>query len=483
MKIQLAVRPLSQIKSDVIAVPVFEKDHHDFQVSLINEFLTSHPDFGKLFDTQLLFSQESQLLLVGAGQKDKFNFATLQNWTGAAAKHLLSQVKNAAVVIPNGHLLPAQDQTQASAIGIELAEHDPSRDYKTDSKKPKLTDIELVVPKNDPAYMTGLRTGQTIALAMNLVRQLGDTPANEMTPTVFLKTARKIALDNKLKITVLNETQAKKKGMNAFCGVAQGSQEPSFMIALEYTGNAKSKDKWGLVGKGITFDTGGISIKPAAAMHEMKYDMLGAATVLAAIQTLAKLKAKVNVVGVCAVTENLPGGRAQRPGDVIKSYSGKTVEVLNTDAEGRLVLIDGLTYAQKDFKATKLIDVATLTGAMIVALGNNYTGVFSNDPKFAQDLITAGAKVGEKYWQMPTDDDYNELIKSDIADLANVENTPRTAGSIAGAKFIEAVVENNRPWIHLDIAGTGWDTKPKPFRAPGATGVAVKTLVELISQN
>lgn len=252
--------------------------------------------------------------------------------------------------------------------------------------------------------------------------------------------------------------------MNAFCGVAQGSDEPSYMIAIEYTGNIRTKEKWGLVGKGITFDTGGLSIKPESSMVEMKYDMLGAATTLAAIQILSKLKAKTNVVAIMAVTENLVNGKAQKPGDIVKTYSGKTAEIINTDAEGRLVVIDGLTYAQKDFKANKLIDLATLTGAMIVALGDFITGVFSNNEEFQNQLIDAGKQVGERHWPFPMDEEFNEMIKGEFGDLTNLGHGgsmgSRTAGSIAGAKFIEAGVENNNPWIHLDIAGTGWDMKP-----------------------
>ncbi len=323
-----------------------------------------------------------------------------------------------------------------------------------------------------------------IAEAINLERMLGDLPANQMTPTYFLNVVKKAAKTNKLKLTVLDEKQARKKGMGAFVGVAQGSEEPSFMITLEYIGDFKSKEKWGLVGKGITYDSGGMSLKPPDAMLDMKYDMCGAATVLALMQVLGKLKVKANVVGVMAVTENMIGGRAQRPGDIVKSYSGKTAEVLNTDAEGRLVLIDGLTYAQKDFKATKLIDLATLTGAMIVSLGDFITGAFGNNPKFTQDLIWAGTAVGERIWEMPMDEEFDEMVKGEYADIANLGHGgsmgSRTAGSITAAKFIEAVIEKGKSWVHLDIAGTAWDLKPKPYRGVGATGVGVKTLVKLI---
>jgi leucyl aminopeptidase len=342
----------------------------------------------------------------------------------------------------------------------------------------------LVVERAERGFQDGIKKGEIIVGSINLVRQLGDMPANELTPTIFLNEAKKIAKESKLKITVLTESQAKRKGMGAFCGVAQGSDEPSFMIALEYQGDIRSKDKWGLIGKGITFDTGGINVKPGSYQNfEMKYDMCGAAAVMASIQAIAKLKLKTNVVAVMAVTENLISGKAQRPGDIVKTYSGKTAEVLNTDAEGRLVLIDALAYAQKDFKATKLIDVATLTGAIIVALGDHITGTFSNNEEFSNQLKEAGKRVGERYWPLPMDEDFDEMIKGDFGDIINIGvggSMPGAAGSITGAKFIEAGVENDNPWIHLDIAGTAWDMKPRPYRGVGATGVGVKTLVELI---
>jgi leucyl aminopeptidase len=256
------------------------------------------------------------------------------------------------------------------------------------------------------------------------------------------------------------------------------------MIALEYTGDIKSKEKWGFVGKGITFDTGGLSIKPSSSMHEMKYDMSGAAAAMSAIAIIAKLNIKTNVVAVMAVTENLPGGRAQRPGDIVKTYSGKYAEILDTDAEGRLVLIDAVSYAQKDFKAKKIIDLATLTGAIIVSLGDYITGVFGNDKEFSAKFIEVAEKYGDKMWEMPMHEEFEEMIKSDIGDITNLGHGGShrsSAGSTTGAKFIEAGVEEDTKWIHLDIAGTAWDMKPKPYRGAGATGVGVKSLVELVT--
>ena len=484
MKIQLVTKPFSEIRSDCVIIPVAEEDTTIFSQNVVKQFLKSEPKFGKLLETQTLFEDNQKIMLLGMGKLEKVTFASLQNWVGTAVKTHVKKAKLISIVLPKLDNLTADQIGEASSIGAEIALHDPAKEYKSDHEHNTLTAIELVVERADRGLQDGIKKGQIIAEGMNLVRRLGDMPANDMTPTYFLNEAKRIARENKLKITVLNELQAKKKGMGAFTGVAQGSDEPSYMIAIEYSGNIRTKEKWGIIGKGITFDTGGLSLKPSSSMGEMKYDMCGAATALASILILSKLKAKANVVSVMAVTENLVNGKAQRPGDIVKTYSGKSAEVLDTDAEGRLVLIDAVAYAQKDFKANKLVDLATLTGAIIIALGEEYSGLFSNNEEFTNQFIEAGKAVGEKHWPFPMDEEYNELIKGDYGDITNIGHGGShrsSAGSIAGAKFIEAGVEDNTPWIHLDIAGTAWDMKPKSYRGVGATGVEVKTLIQLIN--
>lgn len=484
MKIQLAAKPLTEIKDGFLVLPIFEDDRKDYGISVVKSYLSDYPKFGKLFESQILYSANSKILLIGAGKKDKFEFVRLQNLAGSAVKSLLKKTKSLSFVLPNEGKLSEEEKTYAASLGVEIASYDPTKDLKSNHEPYMLSSVEFLVDRAERGLQEGLKKGQIIADSINLTRKLGDLPANLMTPTYMLDTAKKIAKENRLKITVLDEKQAKKKGMGAFTGVAQGSDEPSFMIALEYTGDIKSKEKWAFVGKGITFDTGGISIKPSSAMHEMKYDMAGAAAVMNAISAIAKLNLKTNVVAVMAVTENLPGGRAQRPGDIVKSYCGKFVEVIDTDAEGRLVLIDAVSYAQKDFKATKVIDLATLTGAIIVSLGDHITGVFGNNKEFSKKFIDTAGKFGDKMWELPMYDEFNEMIKSDMADITNIGHGGShrsAAGSITGAKFIEAGIEEGTDWIHLDIAGTAWDMKPKPYRGIGATGVGVKTLVELVS--
>ncbi len=482
MKLQLTSGNLKEIKTEVITVPIFEGDTAaPFSSKVIEIFLKDNPKFGKLYDTQFLYDNDQKLLLIGIGKKADFSFEKLQNFAGVAAKFGLNKFKEMVVVIPVDGIV-AEKIGEALSLGIELATHDPSRNYKSEKEKTLLSQVNFWVEKAERSFHDGIKKGAILADSINLARMLGDMPANEMTPTYFLNQAKKVARENKLKITILDEKQAKKLGMGGFVGVAQGSDEPSYVITLEYSGAPTNKEKWGLVGKGITFDSGGLSIKSSEGMNDMKYDMSGAAAVLGTLESLAKLKIKANVIGVMCMTENLPGGKAQKIRDIVKLYSGKTAEILNTDAEGRLVLVDGLTLAQKK-GATKLVDLATLTGAVIVALGGEISGLMSNNPKFAQEVIIAGAGVGERFWELPMYEEFNEMIKSDFADMTNIGHggpMPGAAGSITAAKFLEAVIEKERPWVHLDIAGTAWDLKPKPFRGPGATGVGIKTLVELI---
>lgn len=479
MKIQLTTKPLSEVK-DYLVIPVFEAQGSDFKNKDIQEFLKENPKFGKLYESYLFFSTDHKTLLVGLGKKDQLDFGRLQNYAGVAVRNLNTKTKVVALVIPKIDNLRAEAIGEAVAIGVEMASQDITTEYKSEAEAPKLTQVEILVERAERGYQDGLKKGLVIAEGINLSRRLGDMPPNEMTPTYFLNAAKKLAKDYKLKLTVLDEKQAKRKGMGAFVGVAQGSDEPSFMIALEYAGDIRSKEKWGFAGKGITFDTGGISIKPDNGMWEMKYDMCGAAAVMSTMLVIAKLGLKINACGVMAVTENLPSGRAQRPGDIVKTYSGKTAEIHSTDAEGRLVLVDVLSFIQKDLKATKLVDLATLTGAALVALGHTYTAAMGNNSEFMQRVIEAGKRVGEKMWELPMDEEYNELIKAPFADILNIGTEPRSAGTIVGAKFLEAVIEDNRPWVHLDIAGTAWTTKPMPYASQGATGVGIKTLISLV---
>ena len=311
-------------------------------------------------------------------------------------------------------------------------------------------------------------------------RDLVSEPSNNLTPQLLAMEAVKLRKIG-LKVNVLEEKQLKKLKMGALLGVAQGSANKPFVVTLEWKGNKNNSYDYSFIGKGVTFDTGGISIKPSGGMEEMKYDMGGSAVVLGLMKALALGKSKVNVSAVIGLVENMPSGTAQRPGDVVTSMSGKTIEVINTDAEGRLVLADIVWYAQKKFRPKNLIDLATLTGAIIVSIGQEKAGMFSNDEKLAERLEECGKKTGELVWNMPIDDSYEKDIKSDIADMKNV-GSGRGAGSTAGAIFIKRFVENVS-WVHLDIAGVTWAKQDKPLIPKGGTGYGVRLLEELVNSN
>lgn len=337
----------------------------------------------------------------------------------------------------------------------------------------KLAGVTVIVDKAQQAAVNaGLRTGQAIAAGVELARENANRPGNHCTPTHLANEAKKLAKSHGLKVEVLDRKDCEKLGMGSFLAVAQGSDEPLKFIVLQYQGGAKNAAPVVLVGKGITFDTGGISIKPAGEMDEMKFDMGGAASVLGTLRAVAELKPKLNVVGIIPACENMPSGRAVKPGDVVTSLSGQTIEILNTDAEGRLILCDALTYAER-FKPAAVVDIATLTGACVIALGAIRSGLFSADDGLAQGLLEAGEAAGDLAWRMPLDDEYDEALKSNFADMANVGS--RAGGAITAAMFLKRFTAKLR-WAHLDIAGTAW----KSGAAKGATGRPVPLLTHFV---
>ncbi len=483
MKTNLTSKEILAKGESPVVIPVFEDTPQVSQNELADEFLKKTPKFGKIYQTQFLFTSKAQILLVGIGKKDEVDFERVQNYTGVGVKFFLEKTSDVRISLPVIDTLSSAEIVLAASIGTQIAEHNIASEFKSEKPKVLLKSVTLVAEKINRGDMQQLKAGLSIGESINLARKLGDLPPNVLTPGYFLKVAKKIALQNKLKIYIIDEKSAQRKGLNAFAAVARGSDEPSYIIVIEYRGDPSSKEKYGFVGKGVTFDTGGISIKPASSMHEMKYDMCGAAAVLGVIKTVSELNLQVNLVAVMGITENMPSGKSLKPGDILQSYSGKSAEILNTDAEGRLILIDAVALAIKDYKVTKIVDLATLTGAIIVALGDYYTGLFTNNDEFGQKFIKIGQKVGEKFWQLPMSSDYNCMIQSDFADITNIGHggsMPGAAGSITGAKFIEAGVKEGIPWVHLDIAGTAWDLSSKPYRGVGATGVGIKTLVELV---
>ena len=319
---------------------------------------------------------------------------------------------------------------------------------------------------------------EAIETGINFARDLVSEPPNVLNPKEYVNRLLKLKKIG-IKVTVYNETKLKQLGMNSLLGVGRGSVNESFLVTLEWYGNKKNKTSpLSFVGKGVCFDTGGISLKPAKFMEEMKYDMAGSAVVAGLIKSLAIRKAKVNVIGVVGLVENMPGGNAQRPGDIVKAYNGKTIEVLNTDAEGRLVLADALSFTEKKFKPKFIIDLATLTGAIIVALGEEYAGLFSNNDELSKKLYDAGEKVNEKVWRLPLHKNYDKLMDSTIADIQNI-NYSGGAGSITAAQFLQRFIEKT-PWAHLDIAGMAFSKKAANLNPGGATGFGVRLLNQLI---
>ena len=354
------------------------------------------------------------------------------------------------------------------------------KNYKTGQlSQKKIIKIVLVHP-NKSFLKKSIVDATNVFLGVSLTRDLVTTPSNILNPSKFSNEVKKL---NKfgLKIEILNEDRLKKIGMNALLGVGQGSANKSYVAIMRWNGGKKNSKPLAFIGKGVCFDTGGISLKPARFMEEMKYDMAGAGTVTGLMKTLACRKAKVNAIGIIGLVENMPDGNAQRPGDVVKSFSGKTIEIFNTDAEGRLVLADLLTYVEKRFKPKFMINLATLTGAIIISLGNEYAGLFSNNDQLADRINKVGYKDNEKAWRLPLNKNFDALIDSQIADVQNI-NYSGGAGSITAAQFLQRFVLNKTPWAHLDIAGMAWTKKTTKTIPLGATGYGVKLLNRLVEE-
>ena len=363
--------------------------------------------------------------------------------------------------------------------GAQLKSYDFSF-YKSDKSKAFQTNLNVV--GNNIKKTNYLRIKLKALLdGVFLTRDLVSEPGNILHPDEYSKRIAKLRKYG-LKVTILDQKKLKKLGCNALLGVGQGSIRGSYLVTIEWNGSKNKSKPLAFVGKGVCFDTGGISLKPAKFMEDMTYDMAGSATVVGLMKTLALRKSKINAVGVVGLVENMPGGNAQRPGDIVKSYSGKTIEVLNTDAEGRLVLADALTYTEQKFKPSLIVDLATLTGAIIVALGSEYAGLWSNNDKLSKQLSEAGEQVGEKLWRMPLHENYNKLMNSKNADMQNI-NYVGGAGSTTAAQFLQRFIINKTPWAHLDIAGMAFSKYAGALNSGGATGYGVRLLNKFVEEN
>jgi leucyl aminopeptidase len=488
MQIRIVEDTPAETRTGALVVPVFSGAALDGAAAQadsacggeIGEALQSGEIKGKLGEVVLVHAKDRpfrRVLAVGLGESGAFEPALLAKYAGTAVRFLgRKNVDDIAIALP----LQARGSEVAAASFVAegaLAGSFDTTTYQSAPEKPTTVNAVAVLASgfDAAALERGLTRGIVLGDAINLARRLAITPANDMTPTIMAREAAAAAKDADLEIDVLDEERARKEGMGSFLSVAQGSAQPPKFIVLRYNGNPASNELLALVGKGITFDSGGISIKPADRMEEMKYDMSGGAGVIAAMAAIGKLKPKVNVVGLVPATENMPGGKATKPGDIVKASNGKTIEVINTDAEGRLILADALCYANK-LGATKIIDVATLTGAVVIALGHAAAAVVSNDDAFAAEFLQVARPTGERYWQMPYYDDYTAQIKSDIADIKNIGG--RAAGTLTAAAFLREFVDG-KPWIHLDIAGTAYLDNESAWQAKGPTGIPVRAFVAL----
>jgi leucyl aminopeptidase len=480
MDIRIEANPIEQCEAEVIVTLAFENQQGPHPLNGVTggwfeEVRESREFTGKPFETVLLHRpsglKAKRLAVIGAGPAEKFNATELRKVVGAAVRTLKGKsLQNITLALDN----PTPEQVAAAVEGAILGDYEPDQ-LKTDEKKgeKRLSSLRVLGPLS---LQPAIDRGRILGEAQNFTRDLVNEPANILTPLKLAAVAQSAAAEFGLQCEVLDRERMTQLGMGSLLGVAQGSAEPPALIVLRYQpATPTSNDHLGLVGKGVTFDTGGVSIKPSDGMEKMKYDMAGGAAVIGAMRAIAQFKPNVAVTALIPAVENMVSSRAQRPGDIVTSLSGKTIEVLNTDAEGRLILVDAITYAIR-LGCTHLVDAATLTGAIVVALGHIHIGAFTNNEEFLSKVMSSAKAEGERMWHMPLDDDYKDYLKSAFADLPNIGG--RWGGAITAAMFLKEFTED-KPWVHLDIAGTAWLDDGKPFLAKGPSGVGVRTFVNL----
>ena len=493
MQIEIASVPIIQVSCNTLIIHVFEDiPMTNKDTIMIDEALSGH--ISTLISEQASCSKYGEMniihtwgvigakrvMLLGMGKRAELTVDKIRSISGTAMRTAqnVHAASMATLISDLGtHNYELEATVQAVVEGAILGTYQFNY-YKT--KKPDTHRIEkFIIIKSEvekgSAISQGISKGKIIAESVNLARNLVNHPAKYMTPTQMAIQAQEIAEQNNLEINILQQADMEEENMHALLAVAQGSSQPPIMIVLKYTGDMTTDHFTAFVGKGVTFDSGGISIKPSLNMHEMKSDMAGGAAVLGAMLGIAKLRPKVNIVGIIPCTENMPSGHAYKPGDVISSMSGKTIEIINTDAEGRLILADAITYAQK-LGAAQIVDIATLTGACVVALGHITSGLITNHVDFCSQLLRAANHAGEKMWELPNFVEYKDQIKSNIADLKN--SGGRMAGAITAGLFIAEFV-NDIPWVHIDIAGTAESAKDSGYYVKGGSGSGTRTLIQL----
>ncbi|HUH66216.1 MAG TPA: leucyl aminopeptidase [Syntrophales bacterium] len=494
MKVLVKRGEITNWKTEAAIVPCFEggrklqgkvKLLDRVSGGLIGEIIAGGDFEGKHLQVSVTYTGRGvpakRIVLVGVGKKENFSLEKLRGAYAQAARQVrslkLAEFATSLDFIDSGMSLAEMAKAVAEGVLLGLYMYTSFKTVDSDQLK-EMKAVTIVEEKKAMCDIisAATREAEIISSAVNFTRDMVSAPGNEMTPTDMAREARKVAKRRNVKLTVLDEGEIKKVGMNAFLGVARGSEEPAKFIILEYRGGNKSDPPVAIIGKGLTFDSGGISIKPSEKMDEMKSDMAGGAAVMGAVMAAADLGLKVNIVGLIPATENLPGGRAYKPGDILKSLSGQTIEVLSTDAEGRLILADALTYAGR-FKPAAIIDLATLTGACVIALGENVSGMMGTDDRLKKMIRDAADASDEKVWELPLWEEYHEQIKSDVADYKNHGGRPGAA--ITAAAFLSKFV-GNYPWVHLDIAGPAWLSKDRPYIPKGASGVGVRLLVQFL---
>ncbi len=494
MEISVIAGDITKVEAGAIVVNFFdgmerpegETDNIDKALGgVISQLISSGEIKGKLNQITVIHSlgrlPAPRVVIIGLGKQQEL---TLDRIRGAIAEvcRLLRQrfVESVATVVHGVGIagITAESSAQAMTEGALLGIYTFRRHITKQAEHGDLKKFSIVSADESRAsdLERGYKKGKILAEATNLSRDMVNEPANYMTPTIMAETAVKLSETYGLEVNILEQEQMRKLGMGALLGVAQGSQQPPKFIIMHYRGSDSAEVDIALLGKAITFDSGGVSLKPSDGMGEMKGDMAGGASVMAAMSAIAQLKPSINVMALVPATENLPSGNALKPGDILTAMGGKTIEIISTDAEGRLILADALGYARQN-RAKRMVDVATLTGAIQIALGNICTGAFGNNQELIDTVITAGADAGERIWQLPMYEEYKEQNKSDVADVKNTGGRP--AGSITAAQFL-AEFAGDVPWIHLDIAGTSDTDKEKGYLVKGATGVPVRTLINLV---
>ncbi len=497
MKFQGITGNFAEANAEALAIAVFKgekassaelRDLDKVTGGLIAEVMKAEEFKGDAGQTALLRfpakkGRASRLLLVGVGEQRDYSLSAVFALSGTATRYLRKRNVKSFALLARGSF-DAADVAQQAVTGFITSQFELDK-YKTKDRKTTTVDSLFVVVAGAKGsdIKAGIARGQAIGESMNFTRDLANEPPNILTPTEMARRAQAMAKEVGLKCQVLDEAQMTKMGMGSLMSVSIGSEQPAKLIVLRYTPQrvtAKKGELLALVGKGITFDTGGISLKPGEGMDAMKYDMTGGGTVMGTMRAIALLKPSIPVIGVIAAVENMPDGKASRPSDVVTAMNGKTIEILNTDAEGRLILADAVAYAERE-GATRIVDMATLTGAVIIALGDQNTGIMGNDQGLVDDIIACGKDTGEGFWQLPVSPEYSKQIRSDIADIKNIG--PRgKAGTIMGAVFIQEFVDKAK-WAHLDIAGTAWADGVRPHQAKGPTGVAIRTLLNLVERS